>query len=63
MEIRPTLHDFRTERNIILSATHYQGYGISYATEEKCRKCQEFNETVKHILSGCPELAEKPYLY
>ena len=46
-----------------LTRTRVREEKISYATEKKCRNCQEFNETVKHILSGCPELAEKPYLY
>ena len=40
MEIGPTLHDLRTERNIIyqqLTRTRVREAKITYATEEKCR--------------------------
>ena len=66
MEIGPTLHDLRTDRNIILSATHLNkgaGGKDTLGDRGKMQECHEFNETVKNILSGCPELAEIPYLY
>ena len=28
-----------------------------------CRVCEQFQETVDHITSGCPELAETEYLH
>ena len=54
-----------TKYNFIskLTRTRVREAKILYAREKKCSKCHEFNETVKHIISGCPELAEKPHLY
>ena len=31
-------------------------------TDPLCRRCGKFNETVAHIVSGCPELAQGVYL-
>ena len=32
-------------------------------TNTSCRLCNQYPETVEHILSGCPELAHRHYLW
>ena len=66
MEIGPTLHDLRTDRNIILSATHQNKGAAGKDTlrdRGKMQECHELNEKVRNVLSGCPEVAERQYLY
>ena len=31
-------------------------------TDSKCRVCQQFHETVEHIISACPLLAKEYYM-
>ena len=31
-------------------------------TESKCRLCQQFDETIDHIISACPILAKEYYI-
>jgi len=31
-------------------------------TDSKCRLCQKFDETIDHIISACPILAEEQYI-
>ena len=45
------------------SATrHFQHKVIKNGIDPKCRLCHEFDERVKHIVSGYPVLAKKEYL-
>ena len=32
-------------------------------SDRLCRKCHQYPETMEHILSGCPELAQRQYLW
>ena len=41
---------------------YYQHKIINNGTDPKCRLCHEFNESIEHILSGCPTLAKKEHL-
>ena len=34
---------------------------ISTETDNKCRLCQQFYETIDHIISACPILAKEQY--
>jgi len=31
-------------------------------TDSKCRLCQQFDETIDHIISACPILAKEKYI-
>jgi hypothetical protein len=44
-----------------LSTRSYHSYIIKDGTDPKCRLCNEYNETVDHIISGCPVLANNEY--
>ena len=42
--------------------TKYYGTKIlSTETDSKCRLCQQFDETIDHIISACPVLAKEQY--
>ena len=45
-----------------LKTKWYQTNIIKTATDDLCRRCGKFKETVAHIVSGCPELAQGVYL-
>jgi len=35
---------------------------LNTETDSKCRLCQQFNETVDHIISSCPILEKEQYI-
>jgi hypothetical protein len=35
---------------------------LNTETDSKCRLCQEFDETVDHVISACPILAKEQYI-
>ena len=41
---------------------YYQHKIIKNGASPKCRLCHEFDESIEHIISGCPVLARKEYL-
>ena len=45
-----------------LATRYYQHKIIKNGTDPKCRLCHEFDESLEHIISGCPILAKKEYL-
>ena len=45
-----------------LATGYYQHKIIKNGTDPKCRLCHESDESIKHIISGCPVLAKKEYL-
>ena len=45
-----------------LATRYYQHRIIKNGIDPKCRLCHEFDESVEHIVSGCPVLAKKEYL-
>ena len=45
-----------------LATNNYRNKIIKDGTNQKCRLCQEYDETIEHIISGCPVLAKKEYL-
>ena len=41
----------------------YQHHIIKYGTNPCCRLCDKSQETIDHIISGCPELAKTEYIH
>ena len=35
---------------------------LNTGTDSKCRLCQQFDETINHIISACPILAKEKYI-
>ena len=44
-----------------LQTKYYATKILSTETDSKCRLCQQFDETVDHIISACPILAKEQY--
>jgi len=42
-----------------LQTKYYAAKILKTETENKCRLCQKFDETLDHIISACPILAKK----
>ena len=45
-----------------LATRAYHKYIIKDGTPSECRMCGQFDETVDHIVSGCPNLARNEYI-
>jgi hypothetical protein len=45
-----------------LNTKHYATKILYTETESKCRLCQQFDETIDHIISACPMLAKEQYV-
>lgn len=45
-----------------LKTRWYQHNIIKDGTDSKCRACGQFDETIDHIVSGCPVLAKTEYI-
>ena len=45
-----------------LATRYYQHKIIKNGTDPKCRLCHKFEESLEHIILGCPMLAKKEYL-
>jgi hypothetical protein len=43
---------------IIINATKI----LNTESDSKCRLCQQFDETINHIISTCPILAKEQYI-
>ena len=46
-----------------LATKSYRHYIIRDGTDPTCRICGRFDETINHIISGCPELAKTEYIH
>ena len=46
-----------------LSRTRVREEMMRLISDRLCRKCHQYPGTVKHILSGCPELVQRQYLW
>ena len=44
-----------------LHTKYYATKILSTETDSKCRLCQQFDETIDHIISACPILAKEQY--
>jgi hypothetical protein len=45
-----------------LQTKYYAIKILSTETDSKCRLCQQFDETIDHIISTCPGLAKEQYI-
>ena len=45
-----------------LQTKYYATKIWSTETDSKCRLCQQFDETIDHIISACPILAKEQYI-
>jgi len=44
---------------IIIITKYYATNILNTETDSKCRLCQQFDETIDHIISACPILAKE----
>jgi len=45
-----------------LQTKHYATKMLDTETDSKCRLCQQFDETIDHIISACPILTKEQYI-
>jgi hypothetical protein len=45
-----------------LQTKYYATKILNTETDSKCRLCQQFDETIDHIISACPILAKEEYI-
>jgi hypothetical protein len=45
-----------------LQTKYYATKILNTETNSKCRLCQQFNETIDHIISACPILSKEKYI-
>jgi phospholipid N-methyltransferase len=46
----------------VLNTKYYATKILNTETDSKCRLCQQFDETIDHIISACPILAKEQYV-
>jgi hypothetical protein len=45
-----------------IQTKYYATEILNTETDSKCRLCQQFDETIDHIISACPILAKEQYI-
>ena len=45
----------------VIGNRNYQNHILPHNVDDKCRLCGNLNETIKHIIDGCRELAQREY--
>ena len=46
----------------VLQTKYYAMKILNTKTDSKCRLCQQFDETIDHIISACPIMAKEQYI-
>ena len=46
-----------------IKTNYYRGKILKDGTDPMCRICGQFQETIDHIVEGCPELTKTEYLH
>jgi len=46
----------------VMQTKYYATKILNTETDSKCRLCQQFDETIDHIISACPILAKEQYI-
>jgi hypothetical protein len=47
---------------IIIIVKYFENKNLKKEFESKCRLCKQHEETIDHLISGCPILAKNEYL-
>jgi len=45
-----------------LQTKYYATKALNTEADSKCRLCQQFDETIEHIISACPIVAKEEYI-
>jgi hypothetical protein len=45
-----------------ISTNYFKSNNFNEEIESKCRLCKEYEETIDHLTSGCPSLANNEYV-
>jgi hypothetical protein len=45
-----------------ISMKYFKRKILKEETESRCRRCKEYEETIDHLTSGCPTLAQNEYV-
>jgi hypothetical protein len=45
-----------------IHTNYFKKKNLKQETESRCRLCNEYEETIDHIISGCPTLAKNEYI-
>lgn len=53
---------FMAIQDKVIRTKNYEKHILKMGTVDKCRKCNLPGETIEHITSGCPNLADNDYL-
>jgi len=69
LKIHPTVNDTvnlidnnNNNNNQALQTNYYATKILNTETDSKCRLCQQFDQTIDHIISACPLLAKVQYI-
>ncbi|KAL1447249.1 hypothetical protein WDU94_007620 [Cyamophila willieti] len=46
----------------VIRTRNYEKHILKTDVIDKCRKCNQFSETIEHVIGGCPALADNVYL-
>jgi hypothetical protein len=47
---------------LLLGSIIYETKILNTETDSKCRLCQQFGDTIDHIISACPTLAKERFI-
>jgi len=56
------ISEIMTAQNQTLQIKYYATKILNTETDSKCRLCQQFDETIGHIISACPILVKEQYI-
>jgi hypothetical protein len=45
-----------------ISTNYFEKKILKQEIESRCRLCKEYEETIDHLISGCPTLAKNEYI-
>jgi hypothetical protein len=51
-----------TAQDQAISTNYFKKKILKQEIESRCRLCKEYEETIDHLISGCPTLAKNEYI-